>query len=136
MMKPISTVGIKNKGFTLIEILCVIAVLSCGIVLIFRSLFTSLYALEEANDRLVASSILQKKIIESEMLIEGGAYPAKDALSGSFALDNRRFYYDVLLQKSQTGEDFYKGSAVCHWFRGPKKISISRDFICLINENK
>jgi len=76
----------EKRGFTLIEIMVTLAVLSLGIVAVYQSLFVLLDVLAYSSDRLKAQYLVGNKICEREYNIEGASETQKSTLGrGLFA---------------------------------------------------
>ena len=77
-----------RRGFTLIEVLVTVVILSIGIVLVLRAFETSLVALGQARDALRAGHLIRGKMAEAEAdALEGGrpAYGAGGRLEAPFS---------------------------------------------------
>lgn len=57
---------LKNKAFTLIEVMLAVAILSIGLVLVVRSYVTSLRAIKASQNFLIANLLLEEKIWEKQ----------------------------------------------------------------------
>lgn len=59
----------NTKGFTLVEVLVALIILSTGITAIFKSYFISLDRLQHINNRLYATSMLDSRLSEIERVL-------------------------------------------------------------------
>ena len=57
---------VRNKGFSLVELMVVVSILSIGIVLVVRSFLNSAKALNISQNRIAAANFLEKKMAELE----------------------------------------------------------------------
>jgi len=77
-----------RSGFTLIEVLVTLVILSVGLVMVLRALDTSVVALDEARYAVVAERTIREKMSEVESLAgEGGTFALQSA-GGRFATDD------------------------------------------------
>ena len=84
----------REKGFTLIEVLIALVILSTGIVLVLEAFQTSMVALSESRDTIWASLLLKQKLAEVEAAARTqAAPPAVD--SGRFETRTSRFSWEV-----------------------------------------
>jgi len=72
------------RGFTLIEVLVAIVILSTGIIVVLRAFETSVVALAEARDRMWATMLVGQKLAEAQAYVHEhpGALPPSG--SGQF----------------------------------------------------
>ncbi|MDD5594748.1 MAG: prepilin-type N-terminal cleavage/methylation domain-containing protein [Candidatus Omnitrophica bacterium] len=69
---------IRSRGFSLIELMVVVSILSIGIVLVIRSFLNSAKALNISQNRISAANFLEKKMaeLEEKAFLEKGVIPA------------------------------------------------------------
>jgi len=72
-------------GFTLIEVLVALVILSTGIVVVLRAFQTSLFALSEARDALRASMLMRDTLAETELAVIQEGASALRRLDGGFS---------------------------------------------------
>ena len=85
-----SRIGSKT-GFTLIEVMMAVAVLSFGIVVLFQSFFICVDSVQYASNRLKAQLWLDAKMWEEADVIMRTNATALGETSGTFSLDGREF---------------------------------------------
>jgi len=78
----------ESGGFTLVEVLVTLVILSTGIVLVLRAFETSLVALGDARDNLWAVNLMRQKTAEAELALAAGSSPP--STSESFDRDPYR----------------------------------------------
>ncbi len=119
-----------KRAFTLVEVLLAILILSCGIVFIFRAFFTLLGAIDEVTDRLNLLYVLHDKILDVKLAVEGGRPIPSNKLNGSVEIDKKPFRYDINVRRFFERPDLRKIDIAVYWFKGSRKISVSRELLC------
>lgn len=72
-----------RSGFTLVELLVTLVILSTGIVLVLQAFETSMTALSESRDALRASALVQSLVAGGELVLRhGGASSSREAEAG------------------------------------------------------
>ena len=66
-------------GFTLIEVLVALVILSTGIVLVLRAFETALAAVGQARDALVAGRLMREKILETGDALRASGAAVRDS---------------------------------------------------------
>ncbi len=84
MTSRIQRVSPSSRGFTLIEVLIAVVILSTGIVVVLQGMHTALAALDGAVDKSRAAMLLRSKIVEAQASALYGDDPSSLATSGSF----------------------------------------------------
>jgi len=105
----------KNKGFTLLEVMLAVAVLSLGLVMVVRSFATSLRAIKISHNFLVANLLLEERIwhkLEEERRT-GGIIP--DEEQGEFAPPFEDFGYKISFEKQEDLPSLYKSTFEVFW---------------------
>lgn len=119
----------RQGGFSFIEVMTTVAVLSLGIVAIYQSFFKSLDYLNHMTYRLHALSILANKIelIQKRLEVTGevlltGLPPASAYINGT------NVDFDEHVQVSQVGslKNIYKLDIVLSWRESGRAITMSR----------
>ncbi|MCA9409179.1 MAG: prepilin-type N-terminal cleavage/methylation domain-containing protein [Candidatus Omnitrophica bacterium] len=62
--------GVNNKGLTFIEIMVTLAIISTGLVAIFKTYIFSLDQMSHLTTRLYANSLLDNQVIEIERMLK------------------------------------------------------------------
>jgi prepilin-type N-terminal cleavage/methylation domain-containing protein len=89
---------ISKKGFTLIELVMAVSILSIGVVLVLRSFLSSSGALNVIGDRLSAIEILEGKV--SALKEDAFAGALKEAnTNDQVDLNNRKASYNLQINK-------------------------------------
>jgi prepilin-type N-terminal cleavage/methylation domain-containing protein len=89
---------IPKKGFTLIELVMAVSILSIGVVLVLRSFLSSSGALNVIGDRLSAIEILEGKV--SALKEDASAGALKEANTNDRVdLNNRKASYSLHISK-------------------------------------
>jgi prepilin-type N-terminal cleavage/methylation domain-containing protein len=86
-----------QAGFTLIEVLISVVILSTGIVVVLQGLHASLSALDGSVEKTRSAMLLRNKIVEAQAAALDGSNPSTLASTGSFIdpYDLYRWRYSV-----------------------------------------
>jgi len=117
-------------GFTLIEIMFAVVILSFGLVLVLRSFATSLEGLKRAERVKFSSCLLEEKMeeIKEKAREEGGI--AKGSFSGELSQD---YKWSLNVGQSDVGEDLNEIKLAISWQEGKNQRGI---FATTYLENK
>jgi len=98
---------IGSKGFTLVEIMVTVAVLSFGIVMLYQAFFTCLNAFGYSLRRLDAQRWMDEKIweMEDELIRSGTLMTGEHA--GSFIDKNKNFGWKMSINLIGEAQDVY-----------------------------
>jgi type II secretion system protein I len=106
-----------REGFTLVELIMAVSILSIGVVMVLRSFLSSSGALGLISDRTAALQILETKIADlKESALAGSLKPANT--NEEIALNNRRAAYNLQvtsLKKKEEDEDFNEVRTTLNW---------------------
>jgi len=121
-----------SKGFTLIEIMLAVLILSFGLVMVLRSFATALDGLKRVEFVKVASYLLEEKMedIKEKAREEKGI--ARGASSGEFRksdytdlkTDYTDHRWDLSVKQSGVDEDLNEVELVISWQEGKNKRSL------------
>jgi len=111
-----------KRGFTLIEIMFAVVILSFGLVLVLRSFAVALEGLQRSENVKVASYLLEEKMeeINEKAKEEGGI--AKGTSSGEF--DNTDCKWGLNVWQSDVDEDLNEVELEILWAEGKNKRSL------------
>ena len=93
--KMISRTGRTKRGFTLIEIMLTVAILSFGLVIILQSFATALDGLKRTRGVSVASSLLEEKMEELTEKAKEEEGMVEGPLSGEFDQEYKGYKWNV-----------------------------------------
>jgi len=132
------THSLKNqKGFSFIEIMTTIAVLSLGIVAIYQSFFKSLEYVNHVTYRLHALNLLSNKIEMIQKRFEvTGEIVLSDAGPAAVVLHGRKFEFQqkINLMNVNRKKGIYQLDVSLSWVESGRSITLSRS--CYIyNDN-
>jgi type II secretion system protein I len=97
-----SDFGLRS-GFTLIEVMVTVSVLSFGLVMLFHSFFISMDSVQYASDRLNAQIWLEEKLWEESDMLKRTKMAAQTEESGLFKLQGRDFSWKKSVQLLDAG---------------------------------
>ncbi len=118
-----------EAGYTIIEVLVALAILSFGILSIFNVFFNSVSAVRHLNNRMEARFILD----EAEWNIKKGFksdYILKDHIERKTVAGDPEFDLFLRVQKEDDLSAIYKLESKVTWREGRKKISLNRETLC------
>lgn len=118
-----------KKGFTLVEIMVSVAILSIGLVLILQGLAFSLGALRISEDNLTATLAAESKMAEAQILAKEDWDKLKSGLDEKWEFANLRCQWKVevnpvqwqLEEVSKGYEDLNQVDAALAWQEGRQK---------------
>lgn len=116
---------LKNKGFTLLEVMLAVTILSVGLVMVLGSFVNSLRAIKISQDFLVASLLLEEKIWqkEEEKTQSEGLIPVGE--EDEFQPPFDKFRYKIRFEEQKDLPSLYKTSFEVSWQERKKERNIS-----------
>jgi len=119
----------RSKGFTLIEIMVSVAILSIGLVLVLQGLTHSLNVLRVSRDNLKATLLAENKMAEVEIQAKENRDVFEESLKEGFEFENIEYKWQVLISPvelemneiSKGCEDLNKIEGVISWKEGKRK---------------
>ncbi|MBU0634195.1 MAG: prepilin-type N-terminal cleavage/methylation domain-containing protein [Candidatus Omnitrophica bacterium] len=108
-----------KKGFTLIEVMIAVVILSVGIIVIYESFLISLDTLKLFFNRLNANLILTEKLWQTQDLYEqaGGVFlPLRS--EGKITMANKVFDWQVDLSVWDSRQDLFIARTQVSWMEG------------------
>ncbi len=88
----------SRSGFTLVEVLVAVVILSTGIVSVLHAYNASLVALGVARDRLWSTALIKEKLTELEVAVADGDDPTGLSSKGWFEEPREAFRFDVSVE--------------------------------------
>lgn len=79
----------KKKGFTLVELMVAVSILSVGIVLVAHSFLSVAAALDSSRNRIQASQLLETKMAELETKVREGQGALPESKQEEAKINNR-----------------------------------------------
>jgi len=122
----------KQKGFTLIELMVTIAILSVGIIGIYRAFFISLDYLTHITNRIYANVFLDNKIceIQREFISKKTIPFTTRSWKNDRAVINHKvkdYSYKVNLTNVDNLEEIFKMNLSAVWDEKNRDISLSKE---------
>ena len=111
----------KNSGFTLVEIMISIAILSMGLILILQGFTNSLNILRIAEHNLETSLLAEEKMVEMEINVKQDKPIPDKYLSGESQSDNIGFQWQIAIAADKEYEDLNKVLTTVSWQEGRRK---------------
>jgi prepilin-type N-terminal cleavage/methylation domain-containing protein len=116
----ISATG-RNKGFTLIEIMISIAILSLGLILILQGLTQCLNILRISRNNLETSLLIEDKMAEMEIAVNQDTDNFSRDISGDSQSGNIEFKWQIRLNPDTEYENLYEVLATVNWAEGRRR---------------
>lgn len=126
-----------SKGYTFLELMTAVAILSIGIVGIYQALLTSLDRQSQLSCRLYANNLIEHRISDvQKQYWMTGEIPADDGRAEDVVLDNRRVPFRFTLQTVSAGglDGLLGAEATLSWTIRDREFNIKR-FIFLTDLN-
>jgi prepilin-type N-terminal cleavage/methylation domain-containing protein len=114
----ISEIGRNKRGFTLVEIMVSIAILSMGLVFILQSFIHSLHILNIAKNNLQAVSLAEENMVKFKMGSSRDANLYFGNTNGDTVFNNINFTWQVKLSHVGESEDLHEISSLVSWKQG------------------
>ena len=122
-----------KKGFTLIEIMVAVAILSCGLVPIFQALFVSVNAFGTSVNSSNLQPWIDEKIWETkDKLLHGSS----GADSGRVTLARKEFTWTVSVDLIDAEEKLYQLRLAVSWQEGGREKNVIRTAYELLPKEK
>lgn len=118
---------IAAHGFTLIEVIVTVAILSLGVVLIFEAFFISLDSFNYYSNYLNVASWADEQIWETQKNLNyfGSEEPYAEQ-GGSINRNNRDFRWDLAYSLISSEPDLYEINLELNWQEGRRAAKLSR----------
>ena len=113
-----------------------VAVLALGVVLIYQSFFVSLDAISYCVDYLSAAPWINEKLWEAKDSLRRLGPSAGIETSGSFALNNRNFTWNLSYQLSDEAGGLYKIDLAVLWHSGRRQAQAVRSAYAMYMKNE
>ena len=115
-----------KRGFTLIEIMATVAILSFGILAIFESFFISMDAFGYYSNYLTAHWWINEKIWELENKLMQEEYLKIESGGGVFKTANRNFRWSASVNPVDEANGVYKLDVSVYWQEGKRERFVYR----------
>lgn len=111
----------KNSGFTLVEIMVSVAILSLGLIVILQGFAGSLNILRVCRNNLEASLFAEEKMTELEINIKQSKNAFIKDLSGATQVGNLELQWQIVMAPDLEYKDLNKILATISWKEGKRK---------------
>lgn len=120
----------KKSGLTFFEVMVTVAILSTGIVMIYKSLLMSLDYQDHLTRRLYASNLLEGALIDIQLNYEGSQIPppAQERNTYNVVLNNRlvSFQFTIDFFEDYELRNIWRADAVLSWPERGRTFSLVR----------
>ena len=116
----------KKNGFTLIEVMVAVAVLSFGLVLVYQAFFISLDAFNYSADYLAIACWMDEKIWESQDNIMRTGSLQDYQLQGEFLARNKLFSWQVSSNLLDQNSNLTAVNLQVNWKEAKRSVKASR----------
>jgi prepilin-type N-terminal cleavage/methylation domain-containing protein len=117
-----------NRGFTLVETLVAVSVLSLGLVMLYEAFFTCLNAFSYSQRRLDVQQWIDEKFweLEDELIRQGTLM--MDERAGRFTKNNNHFFWQMSIDliDSTPEANLYRLGLDVYWRQAQKNIRFSQ----------
>ena len=114
----------RSKGFTLIEIMISVAILSFGLILILQGFTHSLNILSISENNLQATLLAEEKIAQLQIDAKQNEYEFLTDLSGELKLNNIEFNWETRITPDGEYQDLNSVLTIISWKEGKRKGSV------------
>jgi len=111
----------KKQGFTLIEVMLSVAILSLGFTLVLQGFSQSLNTLRISKNNLKASLLAEVKLAEMQINAREGQDVLLEDLNQKILLDNIEFVWAAKVTLDEEDENLNKTVATLSWQEGRRK---------------
>ena len=115
-----------DEGFTLLEVLVSVSILSCSLIFIFHIFFGVAYGLDHLNNRFDAGLLLEEEIWEAKNILRKDVYEEVYEKNVSCG-DDGRYNISIKMTKRPDFDDLYTLAAGIAWTERDKKIVFKRE---------
>ena len=122
--------GLSLTGFTLIEVLVTTAVLSLGIVLIYRAFFTLLDSFGYYSNYLRVIAFADEKLWQAQDTLSCFGSDAGAGSSGRLNIQNKDFNWRLSVSPVEA-ESLYRIDLTVNWQEGPRIRGLTRNAYAL-----
>jgi prepilin-type N-terminal cleavage/methylation domain-containing protein len=126
--KVLMMLRIGNRGFTLIETLVAVSVLSLGLVMLYEAFFSCLNAFSYSQRRLDVQQWMDEKLweLEDELIRRGALVMVEHA--GRFTKNNNHFFWQMSIDllDSASEANLYRLDLNVYWRQAQKNIRLSQ----------
>lgn len=107
--------NLKSKGFTLLEVMLAVTILSVGLIFVLRSYLTSLRAIKVTQNLFIANLLLEQKVWQKQeqQMREGNINTVEDV--GEFESPFSSFNYQLSFEEDPDLPLLYKGIFKISW---------------------
>ena len=111
----------RSKGFTLIEIMISVAILSFSAILILQGFTHSLNILRISQNNLQATLFAEEKMAQIQIDAKNSKYGFLTGLNGESQIDNIEFRWQVSITPDEEYKDLNKLLTTVSWKEGKRK---------------
>ena len=125
--------GNKNQGFTFVEVMVALVVLSAGIVMIYKSFFLCVDYLSYLSCRLYASQMIESKISDISHSYKANQDNTfnRGAMTESLEINHKwiDFNYSIDMFPIKSLENVYRLKVTLGWYDGRRLLHLTRESI-------
>ena len=119
--------GRLKRGFTLVEIVVTVAILSFGIVTIYEALFVSMDAYGYYTHYLSTQDWMNEKLWESQSTLIESSILEEEQTSGHFIREHKKYNWTQIVSAVDPSQGLYKVTLKLSWSEGNKQSRIERE---------
>ena len=111
----------RSRGFTLIEIMISVAILSFGLILILQGFTHSLNILRISENNLQATLLAEEKMAQLQIDAKNSEYGFLTDFNGESQIDNIEFRWQTSITPDEEHEDLNELLTIVSWKEGKRK---------------
>ncbi len=116
----------KRRGFTLVELMVTVAILSFGIVTIYEAFFISMDTYGYYTNYLETQDWINEQIARKRRELTEAKALEPGEMSGQIVRNNKTFHWLVTVSFINEDQSLYKVDVMLSWNQGSKKVKTSR----------
>ncbi len=120
------TLSTGNKGFTLIEVMVSVVILSIGTLMIQEGMLRSVDLFNRHSNTLKAELWMDRKISEVEEDLFFAEFPALGNDAGAFTRDGRPFNWSTVSEQSPEGKNLFRVQLTVSWLEAGRPRSTQK----------
>jgi prepilin-type N-terminal cleavage/methylation domain-containing protein len=133
-VRTISATG-NRKGFTFFEVMVTVAILSVGLVFVYKSLLVCVGAYVSYTNRLTVSTWMDEKVWETQQRLLEAPERVKPGSAGKVMLRNRKVSWRMSVSPVRAPR-LFRLDLTCLWKEGRRTVELSREtcVLCVVEE--
>jgi prepilin-type N-terminal cleavage/methylation domain-containing protein len=124
-----------SRGFTLIEVMVAVAVLSFGLVMVYQAFFVVLNSFNYSADYLAIVSWMDEKIWQAQDSIMRTGALETDSTQGEFVARNKKFEWSISSSVLGGSGDLSVVNLQVNWKEAKREVGVTRSCYAKYEQN-